>query len=171
MSRNSGATALLHRFTEQLDAEVQEALDAARARRLAPFESVQRRCEYLLARYVDSSARASIAQASSAKTPWSCRWCRSRCRLEAVEPHLLDACLRQIQAAIETLRPFDGKPFGRKAIFGPGWRKVGKQVHRLGRRECVGAAGAGWGRYGPPIPDRSREPRGPGFGRDVGSHR
>lgn len=42
----------LHRFTEQLDTEVQESVDAARGRNLAPIESVERRCEYLLARYL-----------------------------------------------------------------------------------------------------------------------
>jgi uncharacterized membrane protein len=45
----------LHRFTEQLDAEVQEALDAARGRHFAPIESVVRRCEYVLARYLTAA--------------------------------------------------------------------------------------------------------------------
>ena len=36
--------------------------------------------------------------------------------LKVVEPHLLDACIRQLDAVIEMLRPFDGEPFGRKPI-------------------------------------------------------
>ena len=46
--------------------------------------------------------------------------------LAVVEPHLLDACVRQLQHVIELLRPFDGKPFKRMAI-GPIGEKVGKQ--------------------------------------------
>ena len=44
----------LHRFTEQVHVEVQEALDAAKGRCLAPFESIERRCEFLQARYLTS---------------------------------------------------------------------------------------------------------------------
>lgn len=49
---NPCAARALQRFAKQLDAEVQEALDAARARLLAPFEAVLRRCQYIRARYV-----------------------------------------------------------------------------------------------------------------------
>ncbi len=120
---------VLHRFTEQLDAEVQEAMDAARARQLAPFESVRQRCEYLLARYVTPAQGRALPKQLLRKPAGLTVGADLVAGLDFVEPHLLDACLRQLQAAIETLRPFDGKPFGRKAIvLGRAAAKVGKQA-------------------------------------------
>ncbi len=113
---NLRAHRVLHRFTEQLDAEVQGAVDAARSRQLAPFESVQRRCEYLLARYVEPVQGRALPKHLLRKPAGLTVGADLVAGLDAVEPHLLDACLRQIQAAIETLRPFDGKPFGRKPV-------------------------------------------------------
>ena len=126
---NLRAQRALHRFTEQLDAEVQEALDAARARQLAPFESVRQCCEYLLARYVAPAQGRALPKQLLRKPAGLTVGADLVAGLDAVEPHLLDACLRQLQAAIETLRPFDGKPFGRKAIvLGRADAKVGKQA-------------------------------------------
>jgi hypothetical protein len=58
----------LHRFAERVEADVQEALDAAKARRLAPFESVLRCCEYLQARYVSPEPVRALPNAPSAIT-------------------------------------------------------------------------------------------------------
>ncbi len=112
----------LHRFTEQLDAEVQEALDAARGRCLAPFESIERRCEYLLARYLTPSQGRSLPKQLLRKPAGVAVTPDLAAGLKVVAPHLLDACVRQIHATIEMLKPFDGKPFGRKPIIVGGGR-------------------------------------------------
>ena len=126
---NLRAQRVLHRFTEQLDAEVQEALDAARGRSLAPFESIERRCEYVLARFLTSVQSRALPKQLLRKPDGLTVSADLVAGLDAVDPHLLDACLRQLQAVIETLRPFDGKPFTRKPIvFGRADAKVGKQA-------------------------------------------
>lgn len=119
---------VLHWFTEQLDAEVQEAMDAARARQLAPFESVQRRCEYLLVRYVAPAPGRALPRHLLRKPTGLTVGADLVAGLAAVEPHLLGACLQQLQVAIETLRPFNGKPFSRKPIVvGRGNNKIDAQ--------------------------------------------
>ena len=158
--RNERALRALHRFTEQLDAEVQEALDAAKGRCLSPIESVQRRCEYLLARYLTPAQGRALPKQLLRKPAGLTVTADLATTLKAVEPHLLDACVRQMRAAIEMLRPCDGKPFGRKPIGArcrPGTR--------LGRREGVGASGAGRIECCPAIPARGRGPSGCGSNR------
>ena len=155
---NLRAHRVLHRFTEQLDAEVQGAVDAARSRQLAPFESVQRRCEYLLARYVEPVQGRALPKHLLRKPAGLTVGADLVAGLDAVEPHLLDACLRQIQAAIETLRPFDGKPFGRKPV-GRGSDRIDARNTRADEEKGAGAAGAGRGRDRPAIPRLGQEPR------------
>ncbi len=106
----------LHRFTEQLDTEVQEALDAAKGWRLAPFESVERLCEYLLAQYFTPAHGRALPKKLLRKPAGLAVTADLAAGLKTVEPHLLDACVRQIHAAIEMLKPYDGRPFGRKPV-------------------------------------------------------
>ena len=106
----------LHRFTEQLDVEVQKALAAARARQLAPLESVLQRCRYLQARHVTPEPIQGLPKRLVRKPDELVVTADLAAGLKAVEPHLLDACVQQLQAAVERLRPFEGRPFGRKPL-------------------------------------------------------
>ena len=102
------------RFVEQFETDVQEALDATKSRRIAPFEWVLQCCEYLHARYV---APGQALPKHLLRKPTGLSVSADLVvGLKTVEAHLLEACVRQIQAAIEMLRRFDGKPFGRRVI-------------------------------------------------------
>ena len=130
----------LHRFTEQLDAEVQEALDAARGRSLAPFESVERRCEYLLARYLMPAQGRALPKQLLRKPAGLTVTADLAAGLKTVEPHVLDACAQQLHAAIEMLKPFDGKPFGRKPLGSAvGHKTVSEEDKALERLEQAGS--------------------------------
>ena len=130
----------LHRFTEQLHVEVQEAVDAARGRRLAPFESIERRCEYLLARYLTPVQGRALPKQLLRKPAGLTVTADLAAGLKAVEPHVLDACVRQIHAAVEMLKPFDGKPFGRKPIgSAAGHKTVSEEDKALERLEQAGS--------------------------------
>ena len=119
----------LQRFAEQLDAEVQEAHDAARARHLAPFESVLRRCQYVQTRYITVEPRRGLPKHFLRRPAGLTIPGDLAAAVKTIEPHLLDACLRQLHAAIEMLRPFDGRPFGRKPIILRGAaERTGKQT-------------------------------------------
>ncbi|MGA2256796.1 MAG: helix-turn-helix domain-containing protein [Thermoguttaceae bacterium] len=116
----------LQRLAERLQTDVQEALDAAKVRRLAPFESVLRCCEYIQARYV-APVQGRALPTQLLRKPTGLRVGADLVAgLKAIESHLLNACVRQLQHVIEVFRPFDGKPFGRKTIGRTGG-KVSKQ--------------------------------------------
>ncbi|MGA2034021.1 MAG: hypothetical protein ABSG68_17380 [Thermoguttaceae bacterium] len=120
-----------HRFVERLAADVQGALDAAKARRLAPFEEVLRCGEYLLARYFAPVQGRALPKRILPKPPGLAVSVALAAGLKVIEPHLLEACMRQLQTVIEMLRPLDGKPFNRKAIMlSRTDEKPGKQAQR-----------------------------------------
>jgi excisionase family DNA binding protein len=113
------AHATVHRFVEQFEAEVEDAVHAARSRQLAPIRHVEQVVRYLHSRYL---------VADQAAGP-----CPRKPRGLAVEPdfilaiNALDAaplasCLNAIHDAIAALEPYDGVPFNRKPI---GFRKAG----------------------------------------------
>jgi excisionase family DNA binding protein len=136
--QNRRARRDLHRFTEQLDDELQEALDAARGRSLAPIESIARRCKYVLARYVNSPQGRALPKQLSHKPSGIVVSADLAVGFEAIEPHLLDACVQQLDDAIEALRQYDGKPFRRKPIAvgrgtEPGGRAEGDEERSLER--------------------------------------
>ena len=108
--------AAVHRFVDRLEEEVQDAVDAARSRRLAPIKRVAKVCRYLQRRYlpvgqVDEAGRRSPRKPSGL----------------VVEPELvpgllclaptrLAARVAKLQEAILAVQPYEGKPFERKAV-------------------------------------------------------
>jgi excisionase family DNA binding protein len=128
----------LHRLAEQLDSEVQEALDAARARQLAPIDSVLQRCQYLQARFLSLEPVRGLPKHLLRKPDGLAITADLAAGLKmAVEPHLLDACVRQLAAVIEMLRPFNGRPFARK-MFGGSSGKKSKQAQEAASEEDEG---------------------------------
>ncbi len=108
--------AAVHRFVDRLEGQVQDAVDAARSRRLAPVKSVTEVCRYLQWRYL------SVEQI---KEPGG-RYPRKPSSL-VVEPDFvpglmclapsrLAECVADLQEAIREVQPYEGKPFDRKPI-------------------------------------------------------
>ena len=105
--------AATHRFVQQLETDVHAAVDAARARHLAPIRGILQVCQYLHQRYV-------AGERTSEPHP-------RKPRSLTIEPDLplglgaLDAsqladCLEGLQNAILALEPYDGERFERKPL-------------------------------------------------------
>jgi excisionase family DNA binding protein len=109
----------VHRFVEQFDAEVEDAVQAARARQLAPIKRVEQAVRYLHFRYLtDQSA------GTCPRKPWGMVIEPAFVlALKALDAVPLAASLNAIHAAIVALEPYDGVRFNRKPLM---LRKAGK---------------------------------------------
>lgn len=111
------AHAAVHRFVEQFDAEVEDAVNAARARQLAPIKRVEQTGRYLYSRYLltDQAGGTRKPRGLAVEPDFVLA-------LKALDAALLAGCLSAIHDAIVALEPYDGVPFKRKPIV---LRKVG----------------------------------------------
>ncbi len=106
------AHAAVHRFVEQIESEVEDAVNAARARQLAPIKRIEQTVRHLYSRYLLTD------QAGGTRKP----------RGLAIEPDFILAmkaleaaplagCLSAIHDAIAGLEQYEGVPFARKPIM------------------------------------------------------
>lgn len=111
--------AAMHRFVEQLEAEIDVAVDAARARQLAAIRRIKQTGQYLHFRYL-------LADQATGACPRKPKGLTIEpdviIALKAVDAMQLAGCLDRLHDAIAALEPYDGVPFNRKPI---GFRKAG----------------------------------------------
>ncbi len=120
MSKPNRAYAAVTRFADHLEAEIEDAVHAARSRRLAAVREVEQLARYLYSRHPSSDQ----ADGPPSKKP----------RGVAIEPDVILAikaregaplagCLRAIHDSILALEPYESVPFKRKPI---GFRRATK---------------------------------------------
>jgi len=107
------AHAAVHRFVEQFEAEVEDAVHVARARQLAAIKRIEQTVRYLYSRYL-------IADQAAGTSPRKPRELVIEpdfvLALKALEAIPLAASLGAIHEAIVALEPFDGVRFNRKPV-------------------------------------------------------
>ncbi len=102
------AHAAVHRFADHLEAEVEDAVNAARARQLAAVRRVEQTARYLLPDQVGGTCpRKPRGLAIEPEFVLA---------LKALDTALLADCLSAIHAAIVALEPYDGVRFNRKPL-------------------------------------------------------
>ena len=110
---SAAAHAAVHRFVEQIEAEVEDAVHAARARQLAPIRRVEQTVRYLYSRYL-------LADQAGGPSPRKPRGLAIEpdfiLALKALEAAPLADCLGAIHDAIVALEPYDGVRFNRKPL-------------------------------------------------------
>ena len=106
------AHAAVHRFVEHLDAEVDDAVHAARSRQLAATKRIEQTVWYLHSRYLvtDQAAGTSPKPRGLVIEP------DFVLALKALDAAPLAASLDAIHEAIVTLEPYDGVRFNRKPL-------------------------------------------------------
>ena len=107
------AHAAVHRFANHLEAEVEDAVNAARARQLAPIKRVKHVGRYLHSRYLVTDQAASTCPRKPRGLVIEPDFVLALKVLEAVP---LAASLDAIHEAIGALEPYDGVPFNRKPL-------------------------------------------------------
>ena len=120
------AHAAAHRFVEQFEAEVEDAVDAARGRRLAPIKHVEHVGRYLYARYLLAVQAAGMSPKPRGLVIES----DFVLAIKLLDAAPLAASLEAIHKAIVALEPYDGVRFNRRPI---GFRGLG------GRAESTAA--------------------------------
>ncbi len=109
--------AATHRFVDWLEAEVQDAVDAARSRRLAPIKHVAKVCGYLQRRYLPAAQVEEAGRRSPRKPSGLVVEPAFVHGLTCLDPTELAARVAKLQEAILVVQPYDGEPFERKPIF------------------------------------------------------
>jgi excisionase family DNA binding protein len=126
----------VHRFVEEFDAEVEDALNAARARRLAAIKRIEQTVRYLHSRYVltDQAAGTCPNKPSglSIEPDFSLA-------LKALEATPLAGCLSELHDAIAALERYDGVPFNRKPLV---LRNAGGKTE-TGKKDKSGSTATG----------------------------
>ena len=108
--------AAMHRFVDRLEAEVQDAVDAARSRRLAPIQGVAKVCRDLQRRYLpvgqikETGGRYPRKPTGLAVEPDFVPG------LMCLVPPRLAECVAELQKAIRAVQPYEGKPFERQPV-------------------------------------------------------
>ena len=142
----------VHRFVGQLAVEVEDAIDAARARQLAAIRDVLRNWRYLWRRYLAPEA-ASGQQQTYPKPPieWVDIEPDLAIGLAQLDTSEWNACYDDLAKAVRALEAYEGQPFKRKLpgiITGEdadvpavwGWRTCGSELTGFswqGRRAVV----------------------------------
>ena len=106
------AHAAVHRFVEQFEADVEDAVHAARARQLAAIQRIEQSVRYLHSRYLltDQAAGTSPKPRGLVIEP------DFILAIKALDAAPLADCLRDLHGAIMALTPYDGVPFQRKPV-------------------------------------------------------
>ena len=111
------AHAAMHRFVDRLEAEVQDAVDAARARQLAPIRRVAGVCRYLQLRYRPVGQVEAAGRRSPRKPSGLVVEPELVPGLMCLDPTELGTRVVELQEAILAVQPYDGKPFERPPIL------------------------------------------------------
>ncbi len=110
------AHAAVHRFVDRLEGQVQDAVDAARSRRLAPIKGIAKVCRYLQRRYLPEEQ----VKETGGRCPRKPRGLVVEPDfvpgLMCLAPTRLAECVAELQKAIHAVQPYEGKPFERKPI-------------------------------------------------------
>jgi hypothetical protein len=103
--------AAVHRFVEHFDAEIEDAVHAARARRLSAIRSIEVAARCLYARCLPADrATLPMKRQELAIEP------ELALAIKTLDAATLAACVSELHNAIVALEPYDGVPFKRKPI-------------------------------------------------------
>jgi len=115
VSEHRRAHAAVHRFVGRLTREVEDAFDAARARRLGPIKRVLQNWRYLWRRYLDPTLATERPQ-TYPKPPagWSEIEPDLALALALLDTREWTACFDNLKTVTAALEVYEGRPFNRK---------------------------------------------------------